>query len=734
MLRQLHSLPGLFAALFLLVIAISGAILSLEPGLQRAAAIVPAPGILSVADVAQKAVLAHPGTEQIERLPSGAIVVYFTQDGQAGAVLINPVTGETLKAYQSSAFFSWLKDLHRAFLWDDRGRAAAGVAALLMVALCISGVILLASRAGDWRKLFYPIRAPVNSTVSPRLHTELARAAALGLLISALSGVWMSALRFELVTEATEQEADFVQSVVAAPPAPIGNLTALQQVDLHDLHQLIFPFRADPLDVYTLRTHQGSGYVDQVSGKWLSYADYGRAAMLQTFIMELHTGEAYWWLGLLLGLTALTVPVLAVTGPLIWWQRRRAMPQLKGNTSRQLADTIVLVGSETNTTWGFAKALLDGLTAAGCRVHVAPMNQLASRYASARRLLILTSTYGDGDAPASANQFLHKLEKLPASPALPWAVLGFGDRQFCNFCAFADQVSQQLQKQHWPQLLPTDYVDRQSGSAFEHWGTALGKAIKIPLSLHYTPAPRRSSKFVLIQRTNYGEAVNTPTCVLRFNSAAPKQSLPAFAAGDLIGIVPPGSDAPRFYSLASASKDAVLEICVRRQDNGLCSGYLYNLQPGDCISGFIQHNARFKPGKGKSAIILIGAGTGIGPLLGFIRANTAKRPMHLYWGGRLAESDFLYQDELRSLLADQRLTQLHVAFSRGPQPAYVQQRLLEDAEHIRRLVRRENAQILLCGGRRMANDVAINMDIILAPLSLDVATLKQQGRYLEDTY
>lgn len=733
MLRQLHSLPGLFAALFLLVIALSGAVLSLEPALQRAASEVPAHGTITVAEVAQKVVRTYPGTEQVERLPSGAIVVYYTQDGQSGADLINPLTGDTLKAYKPSALFTWVKDLHRAFLWDDRGRATAGITALLMVALCLSGIFLLASRMGGWRKLFSPIRAPVNSAVSPRLHTQLARAAVLGLLISAVTAVWMSALRFELLNEAIEQEAEFVQSVVAQP-AQIGNLAALQQVDLNDLHQLIFPLRADPLDVFALRTHHGSGYIDQATGQWLSYADYGNAAMLQTFIMELHTGEAYWWLGLLLGLTALTVPVLAITGPLIWWQRRRAMVRLQGNTAAHLADTIVLVGSETNTTWGFAKALLEGMTASGCRVYVAPMNQLAQHYAKARRIIILTATYGDGDAPASANQFLHKLAKLPTANALPWAVLGFGDRQFCNFCAFADQVAEQLQQQQWPQLLPTSYIDRQSGSTFEQWGAALGKTLGIALSLHYKPLPRATLPLVLLHRENYGEAVNAPTCILRFSSAPQGRALPTFAAGDLVGIIPPGSDAPRFYSLASNSKDKVVEICVRHQENGLCSSFLYNLQPGDIANGFIQHNARFKPRKGKSAIILIGAGTGIGPLIGFIRANSAKRPIYLYWGGRLAESDFLYEEELHSLLADKRLSQLHVAFSRGPEPEYVQHKLLQDAEQIRKLVSKTNTQILLCGGRKMANDVASSMNMLLAPLSIDVSMLKRQGRYLEDTY
>ncbi|KUM53688.1 PepSY domain-containing protein [Rheinheimera sp. EpRS3] len=733
MLRRFHSLAGLTAALFLLITATTGALLALDPALQRANALVPARGAVSVADVAEKVLLAYPGTEQIERLPSGAVVVYFTQDGQTAADLINPLTGTRLATYQQSAVFAWLKDLHRAFLWDDKGRAGAGIVALLLSVLCVSGVFLLASRAGGWRQLFAPMRSASNGAISPRLHAELARAAALGLLLSALTGSVMSALRFELLPEAAELEADFPQKVAGTAAAPVGTLPALQQTDLVDLHQLIFPSRTDPQDLYALSTHQGSGYVDQATGQWLSYADYGNAAQLQTFIMELHTGETYWWLGLLFGLAALTVPALVITGFQIWWQRRRAMPHLQGNSAVGQADTIMLVGSESNSTWGFANALCEALKHAGCLVHLAPMDQLANHYVKAERLLILTSTYGDGDAPASASQFLQKLQKLPPTLSLPFAVLAFGDRQFCSFCAFADHVTEALQQRQWPQLLATDYVDRQSAATFEHWGVALGNVLGRPLMLHYTPVLPACHGLMLVERQNYGEAVQAPTCVLRFQSAPPGSTLPVFSAGDLVGILPPGNAAPRFYSLASASTDGVLEICVRQQDNGLCSGFLYNLKFGETAAGFIQKNARFKPAAGKSPILLIGAGTGIAPLVGFIRANTARRPIYLYWGGRLATSDFLYQNELNSYLADQRLSQLHVAFSRGAEPAYVQDKLLQDADQIRTLIN-GNAQIMLCGGRRMATDVATSLNTILAPIALDVATLKKSGRYLEDTY
>ena len=139
-----------------------------------------------------------------------------------------------------------------------------------------------------------------------------------------------------------------------------------------------------------------------------------------------------------------------------------------------------------------------------------------------------------------------------------------------------------------------------------------------------------------------------------------------FEAGDLVGILPPGSDLPRFYSLASANSDGVLEICVRKHPGGQCSSFLHELEPGGRIEAFIRKNPAFRPARGKAPLILIGAGTGIGPLAGFIRHNTGRRRVHLYWGGRDPASDFLYEDELAKYLADQRLTRLKTAVLARP--------------------------------------------------------------------
>lgn len=741
MLRQIHSLPGLVAALLLVILAISGAVLSIDPALERLGTTVPATGQISVATLAEQVAQHYPGVEQIQRSSSGAIIVYYSQDGQTGAEHVDPLSGQGIGPYVPSTFTRWVKNLHRAFLADTTGRVVAGLSALAMLVLCFSGVLLLVKRQGGWRQLARPLRG----NFSQRWHAELGRIVIFGLLLSALTGVYMSAATFGLISDGMQDEPEFPTKTVTGPTMPIGTVPTFLSTDLSDLRELVYPLPGNPEDFYSLRTAQGDGYIDQTTGTFISYQAHNGVRKSYELIYQLHTGEGLWWLGLLLGLCALMVPVMSATGVIMWWQRRRSMPRFSNNDGAKSADIVILVGSENNSTWGFAKALHDGLHQAGLSVHTAPMNSMSTEYSKAQHLFILTATYGDGNAPASANQFLERLNAFTGSNKPKFAVLGFGDRQFPRFCQFAKDAHDALLSKGWEQSLDLDTIDRQSTQEFLRWGKTVGQLFDREITLTYTPRLPQTDVLELISRDDYGVQVQAPTSILRFSPVAPKNhiarfkrligstGLPRFEAGDLVGIVPPGSPVPRFYSLASKSKDGFLEICVRKHPEGICSQMLHNLEPGERIDAFIRPNPEFRPASGKSPIILIGAGTGIGPLAGFIRNNTGKYPMYLYWGGRDPASDFLYKPELDSYLADHRLTQLNAAFSRIKEGEHVQDRVLGDAIQMRKLVE-SGAQILVCGGRTMADSIVQALNEILAPAGLDVQMLKLQGRYREDVF
>ncbi|MCO7572601.1 PepSY domain-containing protein [Pseudomonas chlororaphis] len=729
MLRSLHSIPGLLAALLVMLLAISGATLALNPALERLQA-PPAAADISVAQLAGRVAGQLGGIEQIRRTPSGTLVVYHREQGQTLASRVDPQTGALLAPYTPPVFARWVKELHRSLFLDTPGHIVSALGALAMLLLSASGAVLLARRAGGWGKLLRPLRG----SFSQRWHAEVGRLTILGLLLSALSGLYLSAGTLGLIADDGQGQPPQPPPISAGPALPVASLAALQAVNLNDLRELVYPDPDSPQDLFSLHTRSGQGYVDPANGALLAFQPESGMQQLSGFIYQLHTGEGLWWLGLLLGLGALGVPLMSLTGLWLWWRRRRDAVAIDDNCPADAADCVILVGSESNSTWGFARTLQQALVAAGRKVHSAPMNQLRRDYPKARQLLILTATHGDGDAPASASDFLARLQQRPLAPGLEYAVLGFGDRQFPRFCGFAEQVQNALEATTAQCLLPLENIHRQSPQEFQRWGKALGQALGLPLDLQHQARALPCHEWQLVESVAYGDQVQAPTRILRFKAAdGSGQPLPEFQAGDLVGILPPGTTQPRFYSLASSRADGVLEICVRKHPGGLCSGFLHELQTGARIAGFIQPNPQFRPAQGTQPVILIGAGTGIGPLAGFIRGNRARQPMHLYWGGRHPASDFLYEPELKGYLADRRLTALRAAFSQIQERGYVQDRLRADALALRRLVE-TGAQVLVCGSRDMAKGVMLALDEVLAPLNLSVLTLKAQGRYREDVY
>lgn len=729
MLRSLHSIPGLLAAVLVMLLAISGATLALNPALERLQA-PPAAADISVAQLAGRVAGQLGGIEQIRRTPSGTLIVYHREHGQTLVSRVDPQTGALLAPYTPSALARWVKELHRSLFLDTPGHIVAALGALAMLLLSTSGAVLLARRAGGWGKLLRPLRG----SFSQRWHAEVGRLTILGLLLSALSGLYLSAGTLGLIADDGQGQPPLPPPISAGPALPVASLAALQAVNLNDLRELVYPDPDSPQDLFSLHTRSGQGYVDPASGALLAFQPDSGMQQLSGFIYQLHTGEGLWWLGLLLGVCALGVPLMSLTGLWLWWRRRRDAVAIDDNCPADAADCVILVGSESNSTWGFARTLQQALVAAGRRVHSAPMNQLRSDYPKARQLLILTATHGDGDAPASASDFLARLQQQPLAPDLKYAVLGFGDRQFPRFCGFAEQVHKALNASGAQCLLPQENIHRQSPQEFRRWGQALGQALGLPLDLQHQARALPCHEWQLVESVAYGDQVQAPTRILRFKAAdGSGQQLPEFQAGDLVGILPPGTTQPRFYSLASSRADGVLEICVRKHPGGLCSGFLHELQTGARIAGFIQPNPQFRPAQGTQPVILIGAGTGIGPLAGFIRGNRSRQPMHLYWGGRHPASDFLYEPELKGYLADRRLTALRAAFSQVQERGYVQDRLLADALALRRLVEK-GAQVLVCGSRDMTKGVMLALDEVLAPLNLSVLTLKAQGRYREDVY
>lgn len=733
MIRPLHRLPGLIFGLLLMVLAGSGAVLSVAPALDRVQAPTQTPSLTSpnLAELAARALAQNPGLTALHQSPNGVILGSLKARLGFQTVTLDPATGKALAAADGNSFLLWVKELHRALFLDQTGHGVTGISAAVLTLLAGSGLVLLARSLGGWRRLARPVRAQG----ARGWHGRLARLALAGLLISGLTGSYMALAAFGLIDDGSALEAPFPETLAQGPAAPVAQLAALRALPVSALRDLTYPTPGDPTAAFHLTTDRGEAYVDPVSGQMLGWTAFSPARRIWEMVYKLHTGQGLWWLGLLLGASALMVPVLSVTGALIWLGRRRARPRLPHNARPGQADLVILVGSEGGATWGFAAALAKALQGHGLKIHTAAMNDLGD-YPQAGGLVVMTSTYGDGAAPASARRFTARLAQ--ARHPLPVAVLAFGDRMFASYCGYGAEVARQLETAGWPAFLPFARVDRQSSADFDAWVRDLGALLGLDLRVDPQARLPALTRLKLVSRQDYGAEVQAPVAVLRFRSARPAgwRGLVTprlrHQAGDLLGILPPGSDLPRLYSLASSRRDGFVEIAVRKMPGGICSGWLNGLEPGAEIQAFVRPNPAFRP-QARGPVILIAAGTGIGPMVGFLRGLAKGRGAEVYFGARDPDSDYLYRGELAEALRQGRLARLITAFSRVQDHAYVQDRLRADAAHLGAQIRR-GGQVLVCGSLAMARAVAETVDEALAPLGLSVETLRAEGRYLEDVY
>lgn len=732
--RVMHRWLGLVAGTVALIVAVTGMLLALEP-VRDAWNPAPVRADLPVSTLTQRIVDALPAVDEIRRLPSGDIVVYAFIDNQARALYVDPDDGHVLGEYRVTAISRAVKNLHRSFLLGDAGRIGVAVIALALFGLSVSGLVLLVRRMGGWRRL----GAKTRGSLVQRIHVVTGRTVVAVLLVTSITALYMSAGTFGLVSSGADLEPDVTSVAAPGPDLPPARMPLLQELQTSSLRRVNLPDANDPADTWRVTTASGRVWIDRRSGQTLAVEPASPQQRIGDWARVLHTGEGAWVWAFILGLAATCIPVFWASGLMLWWQARRHKPGIIGNCAQRDADILIFVASENGSTWGFARALHQAFVRTGHQVHAAGLEHFRVG-PKARQVFVLAATYGDGQAPAHAQGALERIAGHPVQP-VPVTVLGFGDRQFPEFCAYAEVLERTLRDKGWPQSLPLERIHQQSSQRFALWGSQLAQALDETFTLEYAPPVPPTTTLRLLARQDYPGARGEPTAILRF--ACPPRTwrdrlagrgLARFDAGDLIGIVPPGSAVPRLYSLASGSDDGFVEICVRRIEGGLCSTHLHALQPGETVQAFIRANPSFALHGARKPVLLIGAGTGVAPLAGFVRRNKCHAPMHLYFGARDPARDFYFRPEIEHWLGEGRLASLKTVFSRVTGGGgYVQDELRRDAARVRELVA-SGAIVRVCGSRPMARGVAEALDAILATVGLNVQRLRAEGRYAEDVF
>jgi sulfite reductase (NADPH) flavoprotein alpha-component len=723
--RLSHLLLALVASLFLLLAAITGAILSLEPIQAKSKANFKQEwehvSLQQTIDSLQTKYLEITSIEKDEHGFFNTDVM--TDDGDFIAFQLNPTTGEKAgEKYAKSSFFEWMTTLHRSLFLDQTGRFIVGLSSLLLFLIAISGMVLIIQRTKSWKALVNKVE---KSFKAQFYHVVLGRLAFLPIIILSLTATYLFLQRFHILPKETTKElvVDIENKNEKAPKIDF------KQLQLGEITKVEFPLSPDEEDYFVIYTPTHQYAVDQYDNTILAEVEIPSSQQWAAFTLHWHTGRGTFLWAALMGVAASSILYFIYSGFSMTLKSREG--RTKNSFNLEESSILILYGSESGNTRNYAKLLLKQLIEQGTKAHLAEMNAYRPSE-SIKQLIVLTSTHGVGEAPANATKFIEKWKKQPLTHDFQFSVIGFGSLAYTDFCAFAEKIDQLLASyNNASQATSLVKIHNQSYHSFKSWSQDWQLITKIPLTL---PSSVENKKlpllsFEVVSKNSYCQG-DEETIVLILKPLTNHR----FQSGDLLAVYPPQDPYERYYSIAQDEKGQCL-ITVKKHAFGICSNYLINLGEGTVLEAGIKHNSDFHYNPKKEAVF-ISNGTGIGPFLGMATTNKQHKTVHLYWGGRTQQSFSLYESILEKQLKEQQISTVNLAFSREETQAkkHVYMLIERDQEQLIQLLKK-GAIVYICGSLAMQENVIEVLDrACKTHLNKSFSYFQQKGQVKTDCY
>ena len=648
-------------------------------------------------------------------------------DGNEIEAYIDPRTGKVLgKLQKKSAFIQWTTALHRSLFLHEAGRFFIGVNSFLLIFIAVSGMALVIQRQKGLKRFFSKI---VKDYFAQYYHVVLGRLMLIPILIIAISGTYLSMVRFKLFPEVQLKHKDIQVNADASVQKNIADFDIFKNTKLADVKKIEFPFDSeDPEEIFILRLNDRELHVNQFTGRVVSEVPYPTTVLYENLSLDLHTGRTNSVWAIVLGIASINILFFIYTG--FAMTLKRTQTKIKNRYKATESRIILLAGSENGSTLSFANAIHTQLIAKGYMSYLTGMNRY-TQFPDAEHIIIFTSTHGLGDAPSNATKFLSLVEQHPQKQRIEVSVVGFGSKSYPDFCSYAIKVDELLATQPWSNsFLNLHTVDDKSPTQFSEWVKRWSE--KAGIALAATPAlyaqkPAGLQRLMVLEKTTVSATDHTFVLTLRPRMRA------KFTSGDLLAVYPENDGRERFYSVSKCKGN--IQLVVKLHQQGLGSQYLYGLQVGSVIKARITSNPTFHFPKKAPAIAMIANGTGIAPFLGMIESNKGKTECYLYCGFRNETVAVAgYKQFIEEQVKQQRLKGYQIAFSREQNNCYVMDLILNEAGFFAELLRK-GGTVMICGSLAMQQDVEKVLDTICIEKNKNsFAHYKANGQVRTDCY
>ncbi|MFK8264917.1 PepSY domain-containing protein [Capnocytophaga cynodegmi] len=724
--RYAHLTLALLGSVFILIASVTGMILAFEPIVNHSKS-------LKSVDF-KEATLKETIISLKEKYPEILTLKIdendFVQaevidnDGNNSVFYINPKTAEKVgETFKRADIFTFLQTLHRSLFMGKAGRIIMAVASFLLMLIAISGIFLIIRKQKNWKHFFHNI---VKENFFPYYHTIFGRWVLVPIFIITFTGLYLSLEGFSLLpTKEFSGEVD-VDALSEIPRKELSDFVTFE-VPLSKVRKVEFPLFEDVEEFYRIEMVDISLIINQFTGEVLFQSDSLPTKIISHYSLILHTGRGTLVWALVLFLSCVGILFFIYSGFKITLKRRKSV--VKNPFKKEECTHIILVGSEGGSTFYFASILHNELIRLGKKSFLAEMNAF-SFYEKMEYLIVMTSTYGQGNEPFNATKFKKLWQENEVQKPFWYSVVGFGSLVYPDFCKYAYEVDELLRKSSKGNPLTDIHtINNQSFESFSHWANMWSEkqAIELQLSANAIVSKKRKQySFEVIQKTDiqYDE---TFLIVLK-----PVEKL-KFESGDLLAIMSDIDGRERLYSIGKTIKNEML-LSIKRHEKGIVSNLLNNLKSGDLLKAGLEINKKFHFPKNVNQVVCIATGTGIAPFLGMIENNKKQVATTLIWGGKSRDSFAIYNEVVTKNMLEGKISDLHLALSRSENKCYVQDIVQEKALFFANLLD-NNGVVMICGSVAMQRGVITILEKICKEyLGKTLSYFQNRGQIRMDCY